>query len=335
MGFPPLHLQLAIKSLQLGHVTSTCGWPCRDKKKKKEGGDEGDEGDEEETSGRGAEEQGGEDDEDEVVWLTDTSAEAVKRRAEEQLTAATAAMVTQGNIEAEAEAARRRAEKEAARKAEEEASAAAAVAAAAQRELAQRRAAAAAAGEKLDAANATALLAELLAAGDAAMVEQSLQTLVVEGGLAGKMRALYEALFLPEGQVAADAESAVNGSSSPAGGASSTRIKGLVEQHAPLLRSQGRDSQGQLAQLVALEHLLGVAAPARIREAALALKALYDADIAEEDIILAWYDREDAAKVLGVPAAAAAAVRRMVEPVVDWLREAEESEEGVEEDHDE
>lgn len=43
--------------------------------------------------------------------------------------------------------------------------------------------------------------------------------------------------------------------------------------------------------------LLQVGCPDKAREAPLALKALYDADVAEEDIILAWHERADAAKV--------------------------------------
>lgn len=46
-----------------------------------------------------------------------------------------------------------------------------------------------------------------------------------------------------------------------------------------------------------------VGCPDKAREAPLALKALYDEDLAEEDIILAWHGKEDAAKVCGGGAA--------------------------------
>jgi translation initiation factor 5 len=77
--------------------------------------------------------------------------------------------------------------------------------------------------------------------------------------------------------------------------------------------------------------------PAKLPEAALALKALYDADLAEEDIILAWHARSDAAKLLDVPAADAAAVRKAVAAVVEWLQEAEsdEDDDSEEEESDE
>ena len=49
-----------------------------------------------------------------------------------------------------------------------------------------------------------------------------------------------------------------------------------------------QDAAGQLAQLVAVEHLVGVALPGRVKEAPLLLKALYDEDLAEEDLVMAW-----------------------------------------------
>lgn len=40
-----------------------------------------------------------------------------------------------------------------------------------------------------------------------------------------------------------------------------------------------------------------------------------------------WYEKEGAAKVLGVPPEAAAAVRKAAKPFVDWLEEASDEEE--------
>ena len=73
-----------------------------------------------------------------------------------------------------------------------------------------------------------------------------------------------------------------------------------------------------------------VAAPERCKEVALVLKAMYDDDLAEDEIIVAWGGKADAAKGLGVPAAAAAAVRKAAGPVIDWLQEDDEDDEDDE-----
>eukprot|EP00879_Flechtneria_rotunda_P006464 GHRR01006793.1.p1 GENE.GHRR01006793.1~~GHRR01006793.1.p1 ORF type:complete len:331 (+),score=124.63 GHRR01006793.1:1592-2584(+) len=170
-----------------------------------------------------------------------------------------------------------------------------------------------------------------------------INNLNVEGGPASKAKALYAALFTsaaPASVANGNAENSddddnskitSNGSgnpSSPKGnGAGSARLGPAVSAAADMLKQLVHDPPGQLAQLVALEWLLAIGAPERLREAPLALKALYDADITEEDIILAWHGRADAAKVLDVPADGAASVRKAVQPVIDWLQEAESDEE--------
>ena len=112
-----------------------------------------------------------------------------------------------------------------------------------------------------------------------------------------------------------------------------TKVAGPLKDAVPLLKATASDARGQLAQLLALEWLLAVGAPDRVKEGALALKVLYDEDLAEEEIILEWASRKDAAKVLGVDAEGAKAVRAAVAPVVDWLQEADDSsEEESEED---
>lgn len=63
-------------------------------------------------------------------------------------------------------------------------------------------------------------------------------------------------------------------------------------------------------------------------QAALVLQALYDEDIVEEDLIVAWHAKPSAGKVLGVDASAAAAVREAAKPFVEWLEEAESDEES-------
>lgn len=63
-------------------------------------------------------------------------------------------------------------------------------------------------------------------------------------------------------------------------------------------------------------------------QAALVLQALYDEDIVEEDLIVAWAAKPSAGKALGVDAVAAGAVRKAAKPFVDWLEEAESDEES-------
>eukprot|EP00878_Enallax_costatus_P016553 GHUV01017368.1.p1 GENE.GHUV01017368.1~~GHUV01017368.1.p1 ORF type:complete len:208 (+),score=106.49 GHUV01017368.1:316-939(+) len=169
--------------------------------------------------------------------------------------------------------------------------------------------------------------------------------LTVEGGVAAKARALYGALFTTEAPAASDEANGTerpkspgspkspkeNGDSSPN---SSPKLAPSIGAAKELLAQLAHDAPGQLAQLVALEWLLTVGCPNKAREAPLALKAIYDADLAEEDIILAWHARRDAAKMLGVPADGAAAVRKGVQQVVDWLQQAE-SDEVSEEESDE
>jgi translation initiation factor 5 len=265
----------------------------KDKKKKKKGEEDGD--------GEGGGEEGDEDEDEEdeeeeedVVWMTDTSEAAMKKRAAEQLSAATAALVTQGNVEAEREAAKRREEKRLA----EEAAARKAV-----EEEAARLAAEAAALKLSDPAAALAMAIE----GGAGPAEIAAELKTIEGGPAARMKALYCALFgnLPE----------------------SVRLAAALEDKIAFVKPHAGDAAGQLAQLVAAEHLMGVAAPGRVREAPLLLKAMYDADLAEEDLIVAWYGKKDAAAVLGVPADAATAVRAAAQRFVEWLEEEEDSDE--------
>ncbi|KAK9830541.1 hypothetical protein WJX72_012368 [[Myrmecia] bisecta] len=302
-----------------------------DKKKKKGdtetetgSGSNDDDADEEDTAGT-----------DDVVWSTDTSAEAAKRRAEEQLTNAMAAMVTQGNIEAEAEAARKREEKrradeeaakkaaaeearKAARKREEkrraDEEAAKKAAAEEARKAEEKRVAeeAAAAEAARNAANPAVQLRHLLSTGKSAReVAVAVKKLEVDGGLAGRMRVLYEALFGEEGDA---------------------KLAPLVAKHKAILKNLATEPASQIAQLVALEHLLGVTHPAKLSQVSLVLKALYDEDIADEELIVAWFDKGAAGKVLGIPAAAAKSVRDAAKPLVEWLKEAESDEEDSEED---
>jgi hypothetical protein len=194
----------------------------------------------------------------------------------------------------------------------------------AEEEAAARRAAARLAletGEKVDPAVAADALREVLAEGEAA-TGAALRKLSVEGGLAGKARALVEAMFVDEPGV-------------EDGPAASLKLAAGIKRGKGLLRLVADGAPGQLAVLVALEWLCaGGGAEGRVKEAALALKQLYDEDLADEDIILAWHGRVDAAKALGVGPEGARAVRAAVAPVVEWLQEGEEDSDEEEDDED-
>lgn len=242
--------------------------------------------------------------ESDVVWQTDTSEEAMRRRAEEQLSKATAVMVTQGNIEAEREAALRR---EAKRKDEEDKARLAV-------ETAKKLALEAAGGDEAVAAVRAAARSK-----DAtpSSVKAALNKADVQGGAAQKMKVLYDALF-------GDVD----------GGGGGEKLTPKIKAAAPMLVPHAKDPAAQLAHLVALEHLLGVTlASTYIKEAALAYKVLYDEDIAEEQLIMAWYNKKTAGGVLNVPEEAAEAVRQATKPFYEWL-EQEDSDEDSEEGSD-
>ena len=65
-----------------------------------------------------------------------------------------------------------------------------------------------------------------------------------------------------------------------------------------------------------------------------ALQVLYDEDIVDEALILAWFEKSTAGKILGVPSRAASDVRRAASPFIEWLRQADEGGDEEEEDDD-
>jgi len=245
--------------------------------------------------------------------MTDTSAEAARKRAEEQLSAATAALVMQGNIEAEQADARKK-EERALRKA------AAAAAAASEGDGVVRTASGAVDGS-VAAAKLRAMLDGGAAPGDVAAAVRALD---VQGGLPAKMAALYEAVYLlaPGGGPVAPAQPDAEGS----------KMVDAVTAHGGVLRALAAAPLDQLAQLIALEFVCASAAPERIKELPLVLKVMYDEDLADEEIILAWASKDDAAKALGVSPEAAAAARAAAAPVVEWLEEADDDEDEDDQD---
>nr|BCL66175.1 eukaryotic translation initiation factor 5 [Volvox reticuliferus] len=274
------------------------------REKKKKDAKEGEDRDAGEKCSEVEDDDSGGENDDGVVWMTDTSAEAASRRAQEQLTAATAAMVTLGNFEAEHDAVRRRAEREAKKAADEEARKLAEDAKRAAEEMAAKVAAEAHASA-LASADPVVRLRALLADKDATTIVKEVRGMTgVEGGLAGKMRVLYEASL-------AD---------------SNIRMEQVLKARKNVFAQFAQDAQSQLAQLIALEYVLAVAAPGRMREAPYALKTLYELDLVDEDVILAWAQRADAGKLLAVPAEGGKMVRRAVGPVIEWLKQHDDDE---------
>ncbi len=132
----------------------------------------------------------------------------------------------------------RKAEKEAKKKAEAEAAEAAAAAEkAAQLSLLEG-------SDKVETAAAVEALRSLLPTMEPATLAGLMKRMNVEGGLVGKMRALFEALFA--GQKAL--------------------LPGAIKTRAPLLKAAAKDAPSQLAMLVALEWLVTVCEPDRMKE---------------------------------------------------------------------
>ena len=172
---------------------------------------------------------------------------------------------------------------------------------------------AAEAAEKLAIENPSLALRQALEKGEASSTTISEQKEIVsdalknvEGGIAQRMKVLYTALFGDLGEGA--------------------RLASAVKSKSQLLMSYAQDPAGQLAQLVAMEHLLSSTLSDRLREAPLVLKVLYDEDLADEGLIMAWYRKKDAGAVLGVSNEDGEKVRNAVQKFIEWLEEAESDE---------
>uniref|UniRef100_A0A0D6QVV1 W2 domain-containing protein n=1 Tax=Araucaria cunninghamii TaxID=56994 RepID=A0A0D6QVV1_ARACU len=82
-----------------------------------------------------------------------------------------------------------------------------------------------------------------------------------------------------------------------------------------------KDENSQLILLGAVEAFCEHAPPEAVKEVALVIKAMYDADIVEEENIFQWYEKSS-------PEVENQAIRKKAKPFVEWLKSAEaESEE--------
>ncbi|KAI4346950.1 hypothetical protein L6164_007812 [Bauhinia variegata] len=128
---------------------------------------------------------------------------------------------------------------------------------------------------------------------------KELQSYLAElfGSAQEKMNALYEALF---------------------NGIEKGFAKEVVKKRSYLAAAVAAQEEGsQLLLLGAIEHFCRKSSSAALKEVALVLKALYDADVLEEEYIVQWYqeglkgDNKDSQ------------IRKNAQPFIEWLQTAE------------
>ncbi|KAJ8545906.1 hypothetical protein K7X08_018489 [Anisodus acutangulus] len=223
-----------------------------------------------------------EEDDDDVQWQTDTSMEAAKQRIQEQLNAVTTEMVMLSTNETE------------------------------------KKSKAAQARQSPKAVAAPSVDDPKVENG-----ERTFETLVEEvkvhlkkGVKASQFQSFLGSLSgSPQDIVTAVYEALLDG-------VEKGFSKELVKKKGYLLAAVGEEKGSQLHLLRALEEFCGKSNPAAVKEVALILKALYDADVLEEEFIVQWY--QDG--VAGVKKDSK--IWKNVKPFVDWLQSAEsESEE--------
>lgn len=130
---------------------------------------------------------------------------------------------------------------------------------------------------------------------------KALNKMEVPGGTMGTMRLLWQVVF--------------SGCES---------LSAAIPEKKEYLSVMLEDANSQLSLLGGLEYYLTVAEPEQLKETAKALKALYDLDVVDEEVILAWSKRPTLAESIGVKSEQAASCRKVAIPVITWLEEADE-----------
>ncbi|KAK4346765.1 hypothetical protein RND71_033104 [Anisodus tanguticus] len=223
-----------------------------------------------------------EEDDDDVQWQTDTSMEAAKQRIQEQLNAVTTEMVMLSTNETEKKS-----------KAAQACQSPKAVAAPSEDDPKVEN------GERTFETLVEEVKVHLKKGVKASQFQSFLGSL--SGSPQDIVTAVYEALL---------------------DGVEKGFSKELIKKKGYLLAAVGEEKGSQLHLLRALEEFCGKSNPAAVKEVALILKALYDADVLEEEFIVQWY--QDG--VAGVKKDSK--IWKNVKPFVDWLQSAEsESEE--------
>jgi translation initiation factor 5 len=219
------------------------------------------------------------DDDDDVQWQTDTSLEAARQRIQEQLSAATADMVMLSTEETEKKAR------------------------ALSKENGSPKVASPAREEKPKAENGSpsthgTLVNELkLSLRKGVSASQLKSTLsALTGSAQEKMDALFEALFE---------------------GVAKGFVKEVAKKKNYLAAAVTQDEGSQLLLLRAIGAFCGKSGSSAMKEVALILKTLYDADVLEEEYIVQWYQE-------GLRGSNKdSQIWKNAKPVIEWLQNAE------------
>ena len=228
-------------------------------------------------------------DADDIQWQTDTSLDAARQRIQEQLSTVTADMVMLSTDEPEKKATEPEKKSKSTSKAVDSPNGVATL----NNPKAEN--------EKTTYDN---LVEEIKSNLKKGVVANQFKSFL--GSLSGSrqevMSALYEALF---------------------GGVEKGFAKEVVKKKGYLAAAIAQGEEGsQLLLLGAIEELCGKSNPTAVKEVALVLKALYDADVLEEEYIVKWYEEGSTRGNKNSP------IWRNVKPFTEWLQNAEsESEE--------
>ncbi|KAG6540839.1 hypothetical protein Mapa_017817 [Marchantia paleacea] len=261
--------------------------------KKKSGSDE-------ELSSQGDEEEVAEAEEDDgVEWQTDTSAEAAKRRIEEQLTAATSEMVMIDDEAVNPMSPTTKASKENKPKL--------------LRKSSSKKVEVVVPEEPLE------VLPKLEELSLYSILVNEFKECLQKGFTPSELATYMQRKEEPKDELMNAYFEALFGGF----------VKGIskeVKEKKLYLAKVATDEASQLLLLSTLETFCAPCTPEVGKEIAFILKVLYDEDILEEDQILEWFDSNDGINPKS------AHVRKLAQPFVAWLRDAEADEEEDEEE---
>ncbi|PHU19556.1 Eukaryotic translation initiation factor 5 [Capsicum chinense] len=249
--------------------------------KKKHGGSDEDRASPPRSHVNVKEEDDEEEDDDDVQWKTDTSLEAAKQRIQEQLNAATAEMVMLSTVESEKKKPK-----------------------AAPQTPSPKASFATPGNSKAENGETSheSLVKEVKTNLEKGVTGRKFQSFLgsVSGSPQEVITALYEALL---------------------DGVEKGFAKEVIKKKS-YLAAVAQDEESQLRLLRAIEDFCGKSNNSvALKEVALVLKALYDADVLEEEFIVQWYNERVAANK-------DSKIWKNVKPFVEWLQSAEsESEE--------